>query len=82
LLSGVLVPITYLPVGIQPFCKVSFLYWSADILRDSLVGEPSNLAYRLLMLTVLGGVTTLMGGYMLNRMLIRVRTLGVNAVWQ
>jgi ABC-2 type transport system permease protein len=40
LLGGVLVPVTFLPEIVQPFSRLIYLFWSADLLRASLQPVP------------------------------------------
>jgi ABC-2 type transport system permease protein len=77
LLGGVLVPVTYLPAVIQPVCRLVFLYWSAELLRDTLQSEPvENVALRLAAIAVLGVAGGLLGAALLRRLLDHLRREG------
>jgi ABC-2 type transport system permease protein len=82
LLAGVIVPISLLPEWVQPFSRIVFLYWSADLLRDAVAAEPvDNVLPRLAALTGLGVAGTLLGAWMVDRMLDhhkREGTLGLS----
>ena len=82
LLAGVIVPISLLPEWVQPFSRIVFLYWAADLLRDAVAAEPvDNVLPRLTALTGLGVAGTLLGAWMVNRMLDhhkREGTLGLS----
>jgi ABC-2 type transport system permease protein len=76
-LSGVVVPVAYLPTWIEPFSRIVFLSWSADLLRDSLRPEPVDApAVRLAIVLVLGLAGLFAGAFVLRRMLDRLRTDG------
>lgn len=77
LLSGVLVPVMFLPDFMEPFSRVIFLYWSADLLRDCLTPAPvDHLLPRLGAIALLGGLALLLGRYLMRIVLVRVRELG------
>jgi ABC-2 type transport system permease protein len=77
LIGGVLVPVTYLPDWIQPASKAVFLYWSADLLRDSLQpGHLQQLPLRLAAICGLGIAATALGANLLHRMLNHLRREG------
>jgi ABC-2 type transport system permease protein len=81
LLAGVLVPAAFLPAWVQPFSRLVFLYWAAELLRDTL--DPAvieHLWWRLGAIVGLGGLAGAIGGALLYRMLDRLRrdgTLGL-----
>lgn len=82
LLGGVLVPVTYLPAWLRPFSRMIFLYWSADLLRDSLQPESiERVLPRLGAIAVLGIIGGAIGAVLLHRLLDHLRregTLGLS----
>jgi len=77
LLGGVLVPVTYLPVWLQPLSPFVFFYWSANLLRAAFTpGEPAGAARGVAMILLLGGLSTLGGAWLLRRMLDHLRREG------
>jgi ABC-2 type transport system permease protein len=77
LLSGVMVPVQYLPEFLQPFSHVIFLSWSADLMRDSMaVGTVANTGWRLLAIVALGVAALVAGRVLLALALRRARELG------
>jgi ABC-2 type transport system permease protein len=80
-LSGVLVPVTILPVWLQPFSKVVFLYWAADLMRDAMRPEPvQDALLRMGAIVVLALLAGLLGATILRRMLDRQRQNGTLAL--
>lgn len=76
-LGGVLVPIALLPEWLQPLSRIVFLSWTADLLRDTLQpGKVDDVAARLAAVAALGGVTLGIGGFLLDRVMRRVRRTG------
>ncbi|MFD0202072.1 MULTISPECIES: ABC transporter permease [Saccharothrix] len=77
LLSGVMVPVQYLPEFLQPLSHVIFLSWSADLMRDALAAAPvAGVGWRLLAIVGLG-VAALVGGRVLLALTLRrARELG------
>lgn len=77
ILSGVMVPVTFLPAFLQPLSHLVFLSWSANLMRDCLApGAVSGAGWRLLAIAVLG-VAGLVGGRLLLRAVLRrVHELG------
>jgi ABC-2 type transport system permease protein len=74
LLGGILVPVTFLPVWLQPLSPLIFFYWSANLVRDSLQeATPQNVALRLAILLGLGIAAAIGGGVVMTRMLDRLR---------
>lgn len=77
LLGGVLVPTSYLPAGLQLISPMVFLYWSANLVRDSISTAPIEALYsRLTCLATLGGLTLAMGILLVRRMIEKLRTTG------
>ena len=77
LLSGVLVPISFLPGWLRPFSRCLFLSWSADLLRDALGPGPVHGAPAALAMVALLGIAGFTGGAVLLRLVLhRVRRLG------
>jgi ABC-2 type transport system permease protein len=77
LLGGVLVPVTFLPVWLQPLSPFVFFYWSAQLVRESLRPEPvSQLGLRLAALVLLGVAGGAIGSAVLARMLVHLRRNG------
>ena len=81
LLGGVLVPVTFLPDWVQPFSRLVYFYWSANLLRDSMQAvAPENVLLRLSAIFILGTGGAIGGGVLLRRMLDHLRhegTLGL-----
>jgi len=82
LLSGALVPVSLLPVFLRPVSRVIYLFWSADLLRESMQpGNPTSIIPRLsaiALLVIAGGA---FGSWLLRRMLNNLRregTLGLS----
>jgi ABC-2 type transport system permease protein len=79
-LGGVLVPVSFLPVWVQPVSQAVFLSWASDLMRDSLSTAPvEHPVLRLLMVAALGAVGFLLGHHLLDRALRRVRRTGTLA---
>jgi ABC-2 type transport system permease protein len=80
-LSGVVVPVAYLPTWIEPLSRLIFLSWAADLLRDALSADPVDApGPRVSMIVVLGAAGLAAGALVLRRMLDRLRgdgTLGL-----
>jgi ABC-2 type transport system permease protein len=77
LLSGVLVPISFLPGWLRPLSRCVFLSWSADLLRASLrPGTVDGALPGLAMVLVLGAAGFVVGRALLGIVLQRVRRLG------
>ncbi|GGP44327.1 ABC transporter permease [Saccharothrix coeruleofusca] len=76
-LSGVMVPVSYLPEPLRPFSHLVFLSWAADLMRDSASPGPvSAVGWRLLAVVVLGVVGLVAGRLLLAAVLRRARELG------
>ena len=77
LLSGVLVPISFLPEWLRPVSRCLFLSWSADLMRDSLRPDSvDDVVLRLTVILLLGLAGFLAGRVLLQRVVQRVRQLG------
>jgi ABC-2 type transport system permease protein len=77
LISGVLVPVSYLPDWLEPLSRVVFLYWSADLLRDSLqAAPPEDVLLRLGAIALLGFIAGCLGAALINRMLVHLKREG------
>ncbi|WP_082718583.1 MULTISPECIES: ABC transporter permease [unclassified Sphingobium] len=77
LLGGVLVPVHFLPMWLQPFAPLTFFYWAAGLVRDTLRPGPVEDAVQRLGATVgLGVMTGLIGILVIGRMLNRLRRDG------
>ena len=77
LLGGILVPITTFPDWVQPISRLIYLYWSANLLRESMQGAaPSGLIVSFSAIAVLGAVGTVLGAWLIGRMLDRLRRDG------
>ena len=73
-LGGVLVPVAFLPNWLEPLASIVFLSWSADLLRATVRAEPvDDLAFRVGMVLLLGGIGFAIGFGLLARMLRRAR---------
>ena len=76
-LSGVMVPLSLLPVWVRPLGRLIFLSWSADLLRACLRPAPIEaVPARLGAILLLGAAGYLLGSRLLARMLDRVRATG------
>ena len=76
-LSGILVPVSFLPSWLRPVSSVIFLSWSADLLRATLRAGPiDRAAFRLTMILLLGACGYLAGAFFLRVILRRVRVTG------
>jgi ABC-2 type transport system permease protein len=77
LMSGVLVPITFLPSFLQPFSHLLFLYWSADLLRASLdPAAPSNPEVGLAAIALLAIGAGVLGTFLVERMIAYLKREG------
>jgi len=77
LLGGTVVPVSYLPDWLRPFSRLVFLSWAGDLLRASLLpATPENAFLRLLAVIALGIAAFALGGYFLERVLVRLRAQG------
>jgi len=76
-LSGAVVPITYLPGWLQPVSKAVFLSWTSELLRASLLtAQPSRVPFQLAVILLLGVGAFGTGLLMINRVLNRLRRQG------
>jgi ABC-2 type transport system permease protein len=81
LLSGVVVPISFLPGPVRPLCRLVFLSWSAELLRATLAaGRSAGPGPELLGIAVTGGALGVAGAVALRAVSRRVRTTG-SASW-
>ncbi len=77
LVSGVLVPVAVLPDWLEPASRLVFLYWSADLLRDSMqTATPEGVLWRLGFVAILGAGAAFIGGALILRMLNYLRQEG------
>lgn len=77
LLGGVIVPVALLPDWLRPISRIVFLSWTADLLRDALAAPPvDDVLQRLGIIAVIGSVTLVIGAFLLERVLRRVRLAG------
>ena len=77
LLGGILVPITAYPEWVQPVSRVVYLYWSANLLRDTMqVVPPVGVLGSLGAITVLGLGGAVIGILLIGRMLNKLRREG------
>ncbi len=77
LMSGVLVPVTFLPSFLQPFSRLLFLYWSANLLRDSLESAPpANPEIGLAAIALLAIGAGVLGTFLIERMLTYLKREG------
>lgn len=68
--SGILVPLAVLPDWLEPVSRVMFLYWSAELLRDSLqIATPEGVPVKLGMMAILGVGAALIGAALMARMI-------------
>ncbi|GGB99740.1 hypothetical protein GCM10007205_06330 [Oxalicibacterium flavum] len=77
LMSGVLVPIAFLPAWLQVLSPLFFFYWSAEIVRLSFAAaEPVDAVFQVGMLILIGCVSAVLGAVTMNRMLDQLRQNG------
>ncbi len=77
ILGGLLVPITFLPPWIRPLSWLTYLYWSAGLLRDSLSARPVAAAgWRLLAVLAVGVVVYWIGMRLTQRAITTLRREG------
>jgi len=77
LLSGALVPVTLLPAVFRPFSRLIYLFWSADLLRESMLpGDPAFIVPRLTAIAILGLAGGALGSWLLRKMLDNLRREG------
>ena len=77
LLGGILVPITVFPEWVQPISRLLYLYWSANLLRDSMQdATPTGVLGSLGAITALGVGGAVIGALLIYRMLDKLRSEG------
>lgn len=77
LLGGVVVPVSMYPEWLQPLCRLLFLSWSMDLLREALApAAMSGVLPRLGAVLVLGGAGFAVGLVVYRRVLDRIRAAG------
>ncbi|WP_246076685.1 ABC transporter permease [Amycolatopsis cihanbeyliensis] len=77
LLSGVMVPVSYLPEFVRPISSVVFLSWSADLMRDAFGNAtPANVIWRLAAIVGLGTAAAVGGRFLLGAVLRRGKETG------
>ena len=77
ILSGIMVPIEYLPDWVEPLSRLIFLTWGAELLRNSLTPDPVIGAVTSLIVTLGLGMVGLLAGSLLIRIALqRTRKLG------
>ena len=77
LVSGVLVPVAVLPDWLEPVSRLVFLYWSANLLRDSMhTATPEGVLWGLAFMAILGAGAAFVGGALIIRMLNYLRQEG------
>jgi len=78
IIGGLLVPITLLPVWVRPLGWLTYLYWSAGLLRASLSSQPvAYLGWRLVAVLGLGVFAYLIGLKLCVRVIDVLRRQGV-----
>lgn len=77
LFGGILVPIQYLPVWLQYIGPLTYFYWSAGLLRDT-IGNTIlvDFGWRISILFLLGLITAGIGFFVSDKMLKRLRSTG------
>ena len=82
ILGGILVPVTLLPLWTRPLSWLSYLYWSADLLRASISPQPvAGLAWRLLATLGVGLAAYAAGARLISWIINRLRqegTIGIS----
>lgn len=77
ILSGLLVPISFLPGFLQPLSRLTFLYWCSDLLRSAMRAQPvTDVAGRLAVIVAFGVGTLAVGLVVMGAVLRRSRELG------
>lgn len=77
LLGGAFVPVALLPGWLHPLCRVVFLSWSTDLMRDCLSVEPLHNYWTRLGIVAGLGLIALVDGYLiLSRVIDRARATG------
>lgn len=77
LMSGVLVPITFLPEFLQPLSHLLFLYWAANLLRDSFQpAPPANPEVGLAAIALLALGAGVLGTILIERMVTHLKREG------
>jgi ABC-2 type transport system permease protein len=77
LLGGALVPVSLLPGWLHPICRLLYLSWATDLLRDTLAdGQVAHTASRLAAVVGLGGAAWATGSVLLARLVDRARASG------
>ena len=77
LLSGMLVPVTVFPDWLEPVSRIIFLYWSANLLRDSMQpAAPEGVLAGLGAIAALGVGSAFVGSVLMVRMLNYLRREG------
>jgi ABC-2 type transport system permease protein len=77
LMSGVLVPVTFLPSFLQPFSHLLFLYWAANLLRDSFQpAPPTNPELGLAAIALLAIGAGVLGTILIERMITHLKREG------
>ena len=75
--SGILVPLTVFPDWLAPVSRVIFLYWSGELLRDSMqTATPEGVIVKLGAIAILGVGAALVGGALIARMIHYLRQEG------
>jgi ABC-2 type transport system permease protein len=78
IIGGLLVPITLLPAWVRPLGWLTYLYWSAGLLRASLGAQPvTDLEWRIAAVLGLGLGTYLVGLQLCSRVINLLRREGV-----
>ena len=67
--SGILVPLTVFPDWLAPVSRVIFLYWSGELLRDSMQTATPEGVIALGAIAILGVGAALLGGALIARMI-------------
>jgi len=77
LLSGALVPVSLLPTVFRPISRLIYLFWSADLLRESMQpADPISIVPRLTAIAILGLAGGALGSWLLRKMLDNLRREG------
>ena len=77
LLSGMLVPVTVFPDWLEPVSRIVFLYWSANLFRDSMQpAAPEGVLAGLGVIAALGIGSAFVGSVLMVRMLNYLRREG------
>ncbi|MFE8944826.1 ABC transporter permease [Streptomyces sp. NPDC007856] len=80
-LAGIFTPVAFLPIWLKPVSRLIFLSWGADLFRGTM--SPEQLPHPWLQIgavVFLGGAAFVGGGYLISKIMSRLRSTGRLAV--